>query len=87
MLHVMAASPGIHHRALGVVAHAGSAEQMPAAVDDRANDVDMTRACGGEDLLAAIDREVEHAVGVLADRVIDLGRRDAVAILRGPDRE
>ena len=42
----------------------------------------MSRAGGGEDLLAAIDREVEHAAGVLADGVVDLGRRDAVAVLQ-----
>jgi hypothetical protein len=41
----------------------------------------MLPASGGEDLLAAIDREVEHAVGVIADGVVDPRRRDAMAIL------
>src|SRR3977135_1029048 len=36
ILHVMAAAPFVHHRTLGIGAHPRGAEQMPAAVGDRA---------------------------------------------------
>ena len=42
----------------------------------------MPRTGGGQDLLAAGDRVIQHAAGVLADGVVDLRRRNAVAILQ-----
>jgi len=44
ILHVMATAPFIHHRTLGIGAHARGAEQMPAAVQDRALDANITGA-------------------------------------------
>src|SRR6185437_12843677 len=75
VLHVMAASPGIHHRTLGIVAHACRAEQVPAAIEHGALDEDVPCTGSGQDLLAAINREIEHAAGVLADSVVDAWRR------------
>ena len=66
----------------GSVAHARGAEQMPAAVQDRALHADIRRAGGRQDLLRARDAVVHHAQRVLADRVIDLRRGDAVPILQ-----
>ena len=39
-------------------------------------------AGGGQDLLGAGDAVLHHAARVLADRVVDPGRRDAVAVLQ-----
>src|SRR5450755_4148555 len=42
VLDVVAASPFVHHRALGVTPHSRGAEQVPAAVQDRALDANIT---------------------------------------------
>src|SRR6185295_15606900 len=35
VFHVMRAAPFVHHRAIGIGAHARGAEQVPAAIGDR----------------------------------------------------
>src|SRR3954465_14681401 len=42
----------------------------------------MSRTSRGKDLPPPIEREVEHAVGICTDRVVDPWRRDTVTILQ-----
>src|SRR5882762_4589452 len=44
VLHVVRAAPFVHHGTIRVGAHAGRAEQMPAAIWDRAVDADVAGA-------------------------------------------
>src|ERR1700716_4577148 len=80
ILHVMAAAPFLDHRTLGVSAHPRGADEMPAAVQDRALDADVARAGGGENLLRMRDAMLHHLMAVGADGVVELWRRDAAGV-------
>src|SRR5216684_4280102 len=67
-----------HHRTLGVHAHACRPEQMPAAIQDRTIDANVGGASGRKNLLGPRDAVFDHSRTVLADRVVDTRRRDAV---------
>src|SRR3569832_415598 len=82
VLHVMRTAPFIDHGAFGIGAHPRSAEQMPAAIEDRRVDVDVGGAGSFENLLRPRDAMRHHLRGVLADRVVDARRRNAVTVLQ-----
>src|SRR5271166_3666823 len=60
VLHVVRAAPFVHHRALGIPAHPRGAEQMPAAIGDRAVEADVARPHRSQDLLGARDAVLHH---------------------------
>src|SRR5437588_11148126 len=70
IFHVVRAAPFVHHGTIGIGAHAGGAEQMPAAVGNRAVDADVGGAGGGEHFRAARDAVVQHFSAVFADGVV-----------------
>src|SRR6266702_975975 len=78
ILHVVRATPFVHYGALGIGAHARRAEQMPAAIRDRAVDADVGSAGGGENFPAPRESVLEHFPAVFADGVVDARRRNAV---------
>src|SRR3954463_540857 len=82
ILDVVRAAPFIHDGAFGVGAHAFRAEQIPAAPRDRRVDADVARSGGFENLPPARQRMLHHLPAVLADRVVDLWRGNAVAVLQ-----
>src|SRR6516162_7817850 len=53
VLHVVRTAPFVHHGTLGILAHPRGAEQVPAAIGDRAVEPDVARASRGQDLLCA----------------------------------
>src|SRR5262245_23335032 len=55
---------------------------MPAAPGYGVVDADVGGTCGFENLAAARQPMIHHLPAVLADRVIDLRRRDSVAVLQ-----
>src|SRR4051812_18460692 len=79
---VVRATPFVHHRACGIGAHARGAKQMPAAPGDRIVDAEVGGAGGFENLPAARQSMIHHFATVLADRVIDLRRGNAVAVFQ-----
>src|SRR5882757_4481082 len=53
---------------------------MPAAIKDRAIDADIGRPGGGKNFLSPRNAVFEHSRTVLADRIVDTRRRDAMAV-------
>src|SRR5207248_11302825 len=80
--YILQATPFVHHRAIGIGANARRAQQVPAAIRDRAIDADVAGAGGGEDLLATCNPVVQHFLAVLADGVVDTRGWNAVAVLQ-----
>src|SRR3984893_17014164 len=78
VLHIVRPAPFVHHRARGIGAHPRGAEQSPAAVQYRAVDADVGGGGGGQHLPGARDAVLQHFRRVLANGVVDLGRRNAV---------
>jgi len=66
----------------GSVAHARGAEQVPAAIQDRALDANVAGARSGENLLRPCDAMLHHPVAIGADGVADSRRRNAAGILQ-----
>src|SRR6185295_6556893 len=82
VLHVVRTAPFVDHGARGIGAHPRSAEQMPTAPRNRIVDADAGGAGGFENLPAARQPVIHHLPAVGADRVVDLRRRDAMAVLQ-----
>src|SRR5579872_7471527 len=82
VLHIMTSAPAVHHRPFRVGPHAGRAEQVPAAIHNRAVHTDIGGARRLKYFLRARSAVVHHAPGVLAYRVVDPGRGDAMAVLQ-----
>ena len=55
---------------------------MPAAIQDRAVDADVSCLRRGEDFLRTGDTVIHHPRRVLADPVVNPRRRDAVDVLQ-----
>src|SRR5450631_4609468 len=81
VFHIVGSPPFVHHRALGVYAHPRRPKQMPAAIQDRTIDADIGRPGGGKNFPGPCNAVFEHSRAVLADRVVDARRGDAVAVL------
>ena len=82
VLHVVAAAPFVHHGARRVGAHARAAHQMPTAIGQRRFVPDVVRTGSPENLAGARHRVIQHAAAVVAERVCDLRRRNAVGVLQ-----
>src|SRR6185437_5224888 len=82
VFHIVRPAPFVDHRTLGIGAHPRGAEQMPAAPGDRVVAADIGRAGGFENLSPARQSMIHHLPAVLADRVVDLRRGNAVAVLQ-----
>src|SRR3984893_19094259 len=54
---------------------------MPAAIQDRTIDADIGRPGDGKNFPGPCNAVFEHSRAVLADRVVDARRRDAMAVL------
>ena len=78
----MAAAPFIDHRPFRVLAHPRGAHQVPSAVADGLFESHIIGAGGPQNLGATLHREVQHAPAVLAECVVDPGRRDAVGVFQ-----
>src|SRR4051812_39564681 len=78
----MRAAPFVDHGARGIGAHPRGAEQMPAAPGNWIVHADIGGTGGFKNFPAARQSMVHHLPAVGADRVIDLRRRDAVAVLQ-----
>jgi hypothetical protein len=77
---VMRPAPFVDHGGGRVGAHLGGAQQVPGAVPDHRNRMYLNGSSGLVRLDGPRDVEVEHPPAVLADGVVDLGRRDPVRI-------
>src|SRR6266702_7641621 len=82
VLYIVRTAPFVDHGPRRIGAHARGAEQMPAAIEDRVVDAEVCGTRSGEDFLRPRDAVFDHLLAVLADRVIDPRRRDAVAVLQ-----
>src|SRR4051812_47484054 len=82
ILHVVRTAPFVDDRTRRIGSHPRGAEQMPAAPRDRIVDADVSGAGDFKDLTAARQTVVHHLPAVGADRIINLRRGDAVAVLQ-----
>src|SRR5215216_3435464 len=74
--------PFVDHGARRIGAHPRRAEQMPTTPGYRVVDADVGSTRGFENLAAARQSMLHHLSAVLTERVIDLRRGDAVAVLQ-----
>src|SRR5437879_1467622 len=78
----MRAAPFVDHGARRVRPHPRGAEQMPAAPRDRVVDADVGSTGGFENFPSTLQPVVHHLPAVLADRVVDLRRGNAVSVFQ-----
>ena len=86
VLDVVATAPFVHNRPLGVGPHPRRAQQMTGAIEHSARRPDVFGSGSLEDLGGAGDAVLHHGRRVVADRVVDLCRGDAVAVFQAPGR-